>query len=188
MTPSAFRAAVDAYAFGAPVPPLPQRSLLVGHAHGRRAASEPARLYALARAIDARALAFEWSYDELGPLMDDLRATGRLDVGALWRLPEAAEAFCGDGRFTAGHVALLERLHDERRLDQLILFDRLDATEPTRSDEMADRLATAWRRELPLVAVVGAAHLPTFARRLPELHAVDFTDGSERGTAVVPER
>jgi hypothetical protein len=189
MTPAAFRAAVDAYRLTATVPPHPDGSIIIGHGHGLRAAWEPALFYALARETEAAALAFEWSYDELQPLIDGLLATGRLDVDELWRLPEDAEAFCGDGRITAGHVALLEALLAERRLAQVILFDRLDSEPPARSEEMALRLSEAWDRRHRLVAVVGAAHLPKFRAHLPEVAVLELDyEGAVTGTAVVPER
>ena len=189
MTPAEFRAAVDAYRFTAAAPPHPNASLLIGHGHGLRAAWEPAVFYSLIHGTRATALAFEWSDDELRPLVDGILASGRLDVDELWRLPEAAEAFCGDGRFTAGHVALLERLAAERRLSQIILFDRLEWAEPERSVNMATQLAREWSREHRLLAVVGGAHVPEFRAHLPELHVLELDyAGTVTGTAVVPER
>ena len=189
MTPAEFRAAVDAYRFTATVPPHPAGSIVIGHAHGLRAAWEPALVYTLACETDGVAVAFEWSDDELRPLVDDLIASGRVDLDELWHLPEGAEAFCGDGRFTAGHVALLERLLAEGRLSQLILFDRVDWVQPERSTQMAARLTRDWSRQHRLVAVVGAGHLPVFAAHLPDvaLLELDYT-GTVTGTAVVPER
>lgn len=189
MTPAEFRAAVDAYPFTAAAPPHPGGSILVGHGHGLRAAWEPALLYSLALETGATALAFEWSDDEVGPLVDALVTHGRLDVDALWRLPEGAEAFCGDGRFTAGHVALLERLIGARRLAQVILFDRRDWKHPERSAQMAACLAREWNRAHRLLAVVGAGHLPAFRAHLPELAVIELDyAGAATGTAVVPER
>ena len=190
MTPAEFRAAVDAYRFtAATTPPHPDDSLVIGHAHGLRAAWEPAVVYALAHELDARVLAFEWSEDELRPLVDGLLESGRLDVDELWRLPEGAESFCGDGRFTAGHVALLERLVAERRLARVILFDRLDWMQPERSTNMAAELARRWDRADRLIAVVGSGHLPRFRVHLPDLAVVELDyRGAETGTAVVPER
>jgi hypothetical protein len=145
--------------------------------------------YGLIREFGARSVAFEWSFDELGPIVAGLWATGRLDTDALWSLPEGAEAFSGDGRFTAGHVALLERLLAEERLDQIICFDRVAATQPGRSDEMAARLAREWNRDNHLLAVVGAAHVPRFRANLPELDVLELRyDAADHGTAVVPER
>jgi len=189
MTPAEFRAAVDSYRFAATAPPHPDGSILIGHGHGLRAAWEPALVYALAHETGATALAFEWSDDELRALVDGLLESGRLNVDDLWRLPQGAEAFCGDGRFTAGHVALLERLVAEHRLAQVILFDRLDWVQPERSTEMAVRLAAAWERDHRLIAIVGGAHLPVFRAHLPDVAVLelDYTD-AVTGTTVVPER
>jgi hypothetical protein len=167
-TPAAFRSAVEAYAFGeAPVDVMRRDLLLVGDAHGLHAEREPAVLYEIARALGARALAFEWSHDELGAVIDAFLATGTFDLEAVWALPPGAEAFAADGRFTAGHVALLERLHREGTLKQVIPFDRLDADPPApqevRGREMAQRLLAEWDRALPLLAVVGAGHLEAMA-------------------------
>jgi hypothetical protein len=122
--------------------------LVVGEPHGVR--QTPAVVYAVARALGIRAIAFEWSHEELA------------DPGRLWTLPPTAEAFCGDGRVTAGHYALLERM----RPDQLIAFDRLDAAPPTsweehvrvREPKLAERLLAEWDRRLPLLVLTGAFH------------------------------
>jgi hypothetical protein len=167
-TPAAFRAAVEAYAFGeAPVDVTRRDLLLVGDAHGVHASREPAVLYEIARSLGARALAFEWSHDELGGIVAEFMGTGTFDLEAVWALPSGAEAFAADGRFTAGHVALLERLHREGTLEQVIPFDRLDPDPPApqnvRQREMAERLLAEWDRALPLLAVVGAGHLAPMA-------------------------
>ena len=85
----------------------------------------------------------------------------------LWRLPASAEFFCGDGRIAAGHFALLQRLYGgEGRLDQVVVFDRLDrelsvdleAQVCVRDREMAERILTEWDRRLPLLVLTGAFH------------------------------
>jgi hypothetical protein len=130
-TPAAFRSAVEAYAFGEARVDVTKRDLLlVGDAHGVHASREPAVLHEIARGLGARALAFEWSHDELGNVVEEFLATGTFDLEAVWALPPGAEAFGGDGRFTAGHVALVERLHREGTLEQVIPFDRLDPDPP----------------------------------------------------------
>jgi len=171
LTPEAFRAAVEAYVFAAPPVAVSRTAaLLVANAHGAGAAREQAVLYELVRATGAGTLAFEWSHDELGELLDDFMRTGRFDLQRLWRLPDGAETFSGDGRFTAGHVALLERLHREDALYGVLPFDRLDPDPVTeaaeRDEEMARRLLAGWDRALPLLAVVGAAHAPQLGAAL----------------------
>jgi hypothetical protein len=134
--------------------------VLVGETHGLR--ETPSVLYALACALDTKAIALEWSHEEMhGPLQEFLR-DGSFDFERLWRLPASAELFCGDGRITAGHFALLQRLRREGRLEQVVAFDRLDP-EPlppwqVRDREMAERLLAEWDRRLPLLAVAGAFH------------------------------
>jgi len=161
-TPAAFRAAVDAYPFDAPPLALPARTLLlIGEAHGLGSAM-PAVLARVAEALGATALAFEWSHEELDPLLEALLAEGVFDLEALWQLPAGAEVFAGDGRFTAGHVALLERLWQLRGLKQVIAFDRPDPDPPVpwhdRDRDLAGRLVEQWDSSQRLVAVVGAAH------------------------------
>jgi hypothetical protein len=130
--------------------------LLVGEPHGVRETSS--LLHVLATELGAGTLAFEWSFDELGDLVDELP----LDVERLWSLPPEAEAFCGDGRFTAGHVALLERLRPER----VILFDRLEPVD--RERELAERLLAEWDGRSRTIALVGAGHAAgTMASLLP---------------------
>ena len=96
---------------------------LLGEAHG--VAQTPLAILALAWRLGVRALAFEWSYDELDDVVQPVLSTGSVASDALWRLPPSAEVFSGDGRFTAGHVRLLEHLGDQ--LDRIVLLDRVGA-------------------------------------------------------------
>jgi hypothetical protein len=167
-TPAAFRSAIEAYRFGeASVGVARRKLLLVGGAHGVHASREPAVLYAITQALGARALAFEWSHDEVGEIVRDFMRTGTFDLNALWSLQADAEVFGADGRFTAGHVALLERLHAEGTLGQVIPLDRLDPDPlpppDARDVDLAERLLAEWDRSLPLLAVVGAAHVAPIA-------------------------
>jgi hypothetical protein len=190
-TPAAFRSAVEAYPFGEARVDVTRRDLLlVGDAHGVHASREPAVLYEIARGLGARALAFEWSHDELGNVVEEFLATGTFDLEAVWALPPGAESFGGDGRFTAGHVALLERLHREGTLEQVIPFDRLDPDPPAPQDvrrrEMAERLLAEWDRALPLLAVVGAGHLAPMAALIgAETATLDYGADVERPRATV---
>jgi hypothetical protein len=135
--------------------------LLLGEPHGVQ--ETPGLLYALATALDARTLAFEWSHEEFDEVVQAFVRTGRLDLERLWTLPASAELFAGDGRITAGHFALLERLRAEGRLDGVILFDRLDP-EPEPADwrprdrDMAARLLAEWNGHDRLLALTGGFH------------------------------
>lgn len=135
--------------------------LVVGELHGVR--ENASVLYALVSALGTRALAFEWSHEEMEVPLQTFLRSGAFDFERLWGLPASAEFFCGDGRITAGHFALLQRLRDEGRLDQLIAFDRLDPEPPpegweARDREMAVRLLAEWDRQLPLLVLTGAFH------------------------------
>ncbi len=136
------------------------RLLLVGEAHG--AEQTPRAIYTLYRALGCRALALEWE-PAMRPVVDGFLATGEIAV------PDAAAPsfYGGAGTLTAGHFALLARLHDERMLDRLIL---LDDTPPTfnghwteRSAVMAEALLRDRDDLVPTLAVVGAGHTKTEA-------------------------
>lgn len=138
--------------------------LLVGEPHGVR--ETPSVLYALAVALGTRAVAFEWSHEEMEVPVQRFVRSGSFDFEELWSLPPSAEFFCGDGRIAAGHFALLQRLRREGRLDQVIVFDRLD-TDPAedweeqvrvREPQMAGRLLDEWDRRLPLLVLTGGFH------------------------------
>ena len=137
--------------------------LIVGERHGVR--ETPSVLYALAVALGTRAVALEWSHEEMDDPVQAFFRTGAFDFDQLWSLPSPAEFFCGDGRIAAGHFALLDQLRRERRLDQVIVFDRLDP-EPVsdwreqarvREPELAGRLLAEWGRQ-PLLVLTGALH------------------------------
>jgi hypothetical protein len=147
--------ALDPAALGAARETLDATGLLVvGEPHGMY--ETPAVAYALARALDTRAIAFEWSHEEMRVL----------DLERLWSLPATSEFFSGDGRITAGHFALIDRLRSEGRLGQVIAFDRVDATPPVsweehvrvRDRQMAERLLQEWDRSFPLLVLTGGFH------------------------------
>jgi hypothetical protein len=133
--------------------------LVVGEPHG--VYETPGVLYSLACALDTRAVAFEWSHEEMNETVQSFLVSGSFHFDRLWSLPESAEFFWGDGRIAAGHFALLQRLRDEGRLDQVIVFDRLDPESPdpvVRDREMAQRLLAEWDDAAPLLVLIGAFH------------------------------
>lgn len=167
-----FQAAVrgyrfDRFAFDAEALALARTSLaetgllVVGESHG--VYETPSALYSLAAGLDTRAVALEWSHEEMDDPVQDFVRRGSFDFERLWSLPPSAEFFSGDGRIAAGHFALLQRLRDEGRLDQVVVFDRLDP-EPPREDwlmregEMAERLLAEWDDRVPLLVLTGAFH------------------------------
>lgn len=175
-----FAAAVDEYAFpelaldggaleGARETLARTGTLVVGEPHGAR--ETPGVLYVLASILGTRALGFEWVHEEMEAPVQEFLRTGGFDFTRLWQLPASSEFFCGDGRITAGHFALLQRLREEGRLDRVIAFDRLDPEPPLEDWQARDR-------EMPSVAdgTTMAAHL---ARALPGLSPamLDYAEG-----------
>jgi hypothetical protein len=138
--------------------------LLIGEPHGVRETSNV--LYHLARELGARAIAFEWSFEEMDAPLRELLDDGEVDFDRLWELPPTAELFCGDGRITAGHFAALLRLREDGLLDQVIAFDQLDPDPPpvpptdwrVRERDMAGRLLQEWAPPCPLLALTGTFH------------------------------
>jgi hypothetical protein len=128
---------------------------LLGEAHG--VAQTPLAILGLASRLGVRALAFEWSYDELDDVVQPVLLTGRVDSDALWSLPPSAEVFSGDGRFTAGHVRLLQHLSN--LLDRIVLLDHIGSEGQEREMVMARRLLAEGHQDSPLLAILGAMHV-----------------------------
>lgn len=135
--------------------------LLVGEIHGVSQTS--GAVYALSSGLDSLAIGLEWSHEEMSDPMKNFMDQGSFDLDELWKFSVSSEFFCGDGRITSGHFALLKRLYEEDRLKQIILFDRLDANPPVESQiregEMATRLLKVWNRNLPLIVLTGVFHV-----------------------------
>ncbi len=128
---------------------------LLGEPHG--VAQTALAILGLARRLGVPALALEWSYDELDDVVQPVLSTGTVASDLLWRLPPSAEVFSGDGRFTAGHVRLLEQLGDQ--LDRIVLLDRVGSEGSEREIGMARRLLGGRRLDSPMLAVLGAGHV-----------------------------
>lgn len=134
--------------------------ILAGESHGVE--QTPRAVYALVRRLDLDALGFEWSWDQFDQVVRPVLETGRVDRDALWSLPPEAEAFCGDGRFTAGHLRLLDEVG--RELDELVCVDVLESESmQAREEKMAARILTAVRPGRRLLVVVGSWHAGTEA-------------------------
>ena len=108
-SPADFRAAIEAHELDSPalaadalqharVAVGESGMLVVGEPHGVK--ETPGVLHSLAAALDTQAVAFEWSHEEVDPVVQELVRGGSLDLEMLWSLGDSAEFFCGDGRIT----------------------------------------------------------------------------------------
>jgi hypothetical protein len=137
---------------------------VLGESHG--IAETASAILTLVRLLGIRSLGLEWSYDEVGAVVDDCVSRGRFDLDSVWSIPSGGDLFAGDGRFTAGHVRVLEALVQSGELTDVIPFDRLDQDPPLESDrevDMAKRILAHLRPGAPMLAVTGYFH----AGRLP---------------------
>lgn len=126
--------------------------LLLGEVHGAR--ENPLLARALMQAFGITRLALEWD-EGLAPVIEAFLATGTLaDHWLLWS---------GDGRITAGHLAVLAERAAAGPLE-VILFDGAIGAEQDWSDRdeaMARRLLAAAPARARTLAVAGNAHTPT---------------------------
>ena len=126
--------------------------LLLGEMHGVR--ENPLLIRALMQAFGLTSLALEWP-DDLAPLIQAFLAGEPLaDHRWLWG---------GDGRITAGHLAVLAERVAAARLE-LILFDGVIGAGwswSQRDEAMARRLLAGSRSGARTLVVAGNAHTPT---------------------------
>jgi len=122
---------------------------LLGEQH--KQTETPRAIYTLIRRLDFRGLALEWESD-LRPLVDAYLA----------KRADASGALSEDGRVSEGHFALLAHLHDEGRLERLILMDQTSRdwtghwTE--RDAGMAQALLSEREPAVPTLVVAGSFH------------------------------
>jgi erythromycin esterase-like protein len=126
--------------------------LLLGEVHGVR--ENPLLIRALMQAFGLTSLALEWPED-LAPMIRAYLASGRLaDHWLLWG---------GDGRITAGHLAVLAERAAAGPLE-LILFDGgigVDWSWSQRDAAMTRRILAASPQGARTLVVAGNAHTPT---------------------------
>jgi len=126
--------------------------LLLGEVHGVR--DNPLLARALMQAFGLWGLALEW-HEDLAPVVEAFLATGTLaDQWLLWP---------GDGRITAGHLAVLAERAAAGPLE-VILFDGTIGAGWSWSDRdeaMARRIPAATAAGTRTLAVAGNAHTPT---------------------------
>ena len=126
--------------------------LLLGEVHGAR--ENPLLIRAVMQAFGLTSLALEWPED-LAPMIRAYLASRTLaDHWSLWG---------GDGRITAGHLAVLAERAAAGPLE-LILFDGVigaDWSWSQRDAAMARRILAASSLGVRTLAVAGNAHTPT---------------------------
>ena len=126
--------------------------LLLGESHGVR--ENPLLIWALMQAFELTGLALEWPED-FTPVVRSFLAGGTLaDHWLLWG---------GDGRITAGHLAVLAERPAAGPLE-LILFDGTigaDWSWSQRDEAMARRILAASPPDARTLVVAGNAHTPT---------------------------
>jgi hypothetical protein len=125
--------------------------LLLGETPGVR--ENPLLARALMTSLGITGLALEWP-TELAPAISDFLAGSRLpDHDLLWS---------GEGRITAGHLAVLQERIRADRLQALTLFDGTTEVGWSRREAaMADRILAARSPESGTLVVAGDAHTPT---------------------------
>ncbi len=165
---------------------------VLGELHG--IAETASTILTLVRRLGIGSLGLEWSFDEVGELVEDVVATGRFDLDAVWAIPEGGDLFAGDGRFTAELVRVIEHLIQAGDLTAVVPIDRLDQVPRLESDrevDMAERILEHLRPDTSMLAVSGLLHAardpfdgrePMFVhleRALPGLAngALEFTEG-----------
>jgi hypothetical protein len=126
--------------------------LLLGEMHGVR--ENPLIIRALLQAFGLASLGLEWDEDLTPVIRAFLGGAGLADQLMLWS---------GDGRITAGHLAVLAERATVGPLD-LILFDGriwADWSWSERDEAMARRILAAAPTGTRTLVVAGNAHIPT---------------------------
>ena len=165
--------------------------LLLGEVHGVR--ENPLVIRALMVALGLTGLALEWQ-DELTPVIGGYLAGGPLaDNITLW---------FGDGRITAGHLAVLRERAAAGPFD-LTLFDGVvdaDWSWSRRDEAMAERILARTTTASGTLTVAGNAHTPTepsslglplgaqLARQRPGVCAIRIKYGGGRFYNLEPRR
>jgi hypothetical protein len=126
--------------------------LLLGEVHGVR--ENPLIIRALLRELGLTTLALEWPDDLAAVIRAFLGGETMADHEALWS---------GDGRITAGHLAVLAERAAAGPLDLILLDGIMEAgwSWTQRDEAMAGRLLAGAGPAARTLAVAGNAHTPT---------------------------
>ena len=126
--------------------------LLLGETHG--VSENPLIIRALMQAFGLSGLALEWHQDLMGVISDFVAGGVLTDHPLLW---------LGDGRITAGHLAVVRERARAGQLD-LALFDGVAGADwgmSQREEAMAGQILAEATAASGTLAVAGNAHTPT---------------------------
>ncbi len=164
--------------------------LLLGEVHGVR--QNPQVVRALMVALEVTGLAMEWPADLAGAI------SGFLASG---QVPDHHQLWGGDGRITAGHLAMLRERFTAVRLEALTLFDGVNEVGWSRREAaMADRILAASGPASGTLVSAGNVHthlapiglgVPLGARlaeRRPGVRAIRIRYGSGGYYNLTPQR
>lgn len=130
--------------------------VLMGETHGVQ--QNALAIEFVARVSNVSTLALEWPVSMQG-LVDRYLATSELLLN--W-FPSVHT--CSDGRITAGHFAVMKRLHDKGLLERVICIDSsCSADANSRDRSMANCLADCIRGDSGTLIAVGSMHARTSA-------------------------
>lgn len=133
--------------------------LLVGECHG--VAENPLIASALLEHFNLRGLALEWE-EAMHPGLDAFFCDGELDELARHPL-----FWCGDGRITAGHLAMLRARAGRKKLELALFSGPSPAGWSARDAAMASRLLPQLRASTLLVAGNLHTRLEPIAHGIP---------------------
>jgi len=123
---------------------------ILGEMHGVKENADV--IYTLFKKFGFRQLALEWE-SELHQIVDKYLETGEVDFEEIQESP--------DGRITAGHFALIKKLHDEGMLDKLICFDGSGASGWNQRDANMAKNILEGISDTPTLVVAGNLHAKT---------------------------
>lgn len=136
---------------------------LLGEVHG--VAQNPAIIYTLMQRFNLSSLALEWPNSKDNP---DLRLHLEEFLSGKPLNPEVLvdKEF---GTMTLGHFALLRKLKEEQRLNNLILFNSEGDTWNGRDKKMAQVIEREFKAQFPTIVVCGNLHALTQKINLEDL-------------------
>lgn len=131
-----------------------QRSklFLLGETHGVE--ENPNIIYTFIKKFGFKKLALEWDKN-LEKTVNDYLEAGKLDFDSI------QENARGDGRITAGHFAMIKKLHEEGLIDKLIFVDNDQFKNSAEREKGMAKSVLDNISDTPMLVVVGNSHAKT---------------------------